>query len=171
MGRPKGWDLAQLRTGFAGDPEFIRLARRAPDDLHYLAGIGLWTLCLAHAWRDDDDDVGDVLDGMPPALPGLLRDAGLVNVDGLLRGFAKHTAQVREARATDAARKRGTPSASAGVGRSPVDSIAGVGVGVGEGYNGREGPSEQVSREGPAPSRQRVKVRGFAGPFEEGGLS
>jgi len=157
--RPTGWAFAQLRTSFASDPEFQRLARRAPDDLHYLAAIGLWTLGLAQAWREDDQDVTDLLESFDGPAAELLATAKLVSAKGELRGFEKHTAEVRATREADAERKRKVrdrPPESTGVTRSPP----GVGYRRGEDSDSTvdSGRSSEGTRARPRPAN----VTGFA---------
>ena len=118
--RRRGWDFAQLRTSFAADPEFQALARKASDDTAYLAGVGLWALALAQSWRDDDPEIADLMSTFDaPEIVALLERADLVE-GGVLRGYGKHTAAVREARAADAERKR-HPMDSAGLRRPPPE--------------------------------------------------
>lgn len=96
----EGWDFAQLKAGFAGDPEFVRLARllgrRTPES--FLAAVGLWTLCVGYAWLNDRADVSEILEGEPADIVDALVEVGLITDDRQLRGFAKWTARVRATR-------------------------------------------------------------------------
>jgi hypothetical protein len=129
-----GWDFAQVRTSFLSDPEFQRLRGLARSDLHYLAAVGLWTVAIAQAWREDSENAGQVLTSYPgfPKGPDYLRSADLIREGDVLAGFAKWTEAVRRAREQDAERKRKgvqpTPAESGGV--HPIPRGVGVGVEV-----------------------------------------
>jgi hypothetical protein len=118
-GSRKGWDLAQLRTSFLADPEFQRLRRACRSDQQFLAAVGLWTIAVAEAWREDDGDVADVLKTYP-AQAEKLGEAELV-ADGHLRGFEAWVGRMRARREADAARKRGAKE-SDGVRATPAES-------------------------------------------------
>ena len=174
-----GWDFAQLKSDFLADPEFQLLSRFAPDHMTFLAAGFLWTIALAQAWRDDNDDVSTAL-ANDTDLAALLERAGLV-VGGRIRGFEKWTEKVRAIRAGN--RKRQAEARARGAEESRVSHIASR-------VTGREShhvtpreveveveeesktvnvdPLDQPPRAGPRPGRQRVKVRGFTRPFEEG---
>ena len=140
--RRSGWDFAQVRSSFLSDPEFQRLSRSCRNDRDFYAAIGLWTVALAQAWREDCEDVTEVLSNYPRGAENLAT-AQLVK-DGLLVGFAKWTETVRRVRTQDAARKSGnqapppldttgmdgTPPDSHGLPRTPVEFPRGVGAGV-----------------------------------------
>jgi len=177
MARRKGWDFAQLRTSFPSDPEFQKLVRTAGSDTEYLAAVGLWALALAQAWKEDDGDVADVLAAYhAPGIPDLLERAELV-VGGMVRGYGKHTAEVRAARAADAARKaeaarradddqsdgfRRTPAESVGVRSVPPESsgLTRTPLGVGEGGTEQTGALGRGS-EGPGARGRRTMETGF----------
>lgn len=93
----EGWDYAQLKAGFAGDPEFVKLARLLAQDgpEAYLAAVGLWTLCIGYAWRNDRRDVSEILAGEPAHLIAALTNVGLITAGHEIRGFDKWTASVR----------------------------------------------------------------------------
>jgi len=116
-----GFDLAQLDTGFLADPKFVRLARMVPDDETFLACVGLWTMCIAHAWSRDDADVSEITASYP-ALGAWLAEAHLIHGVDLV-GFERKVAKMRQRRLADAERKRaGRPTSSDGVQRSPQES-------------------------------------------------
>ena len=129
--RRSGWDYAQVRSSFLSDPEFQRLSRSCRNDRDFYAAVGLWTVALAQAWREDSDDVSEVMANYPRGAENL-RAAQLVSDDGRLTGFAKWTETVRRVREQDSARKRGVqapPSDSDGFRGTPVEFPRGVGVG------------------------------------------
>ena len=172
-----GWDFAQLKSDFLADPEFQLLRRFAPDHMTFLAAGFLWTIALAQAWRDDNDDVSTAL-ANDPELAALLERSGLVT-GGRIRGFAKWTEKVRAIR--EGNRKRQAEARARGAEESRVSHAASR-------VTGREShhvtpreveveeesktvdvdPSDQPPRATLPSGRQRVKVRGFTTPFEEG---
>lgn len=109
-GAKKGWDLAQLRTSFLADPEFDKLRSVARTRSRFAAAVGVWTMALAQAWREDSDDVADLMAGWEREAADLA--AAELVVDGKLRGFDAWISRMRTRRANDAARKRGKPEDS-----------------------------------------------------------
>ena len=169
----EGWDYAQLKASFAGDPEFVRLARilgrRTPES--YLAAIGLWTLCLAYSWMNDRPNVAEVLEGEPEEIVSALIEVGLITADAELRGFEKWTDRARSTRESNRDRQAEwrKKAVVSRVTNAESRSVTSREVEV-EG----ERESENVDLDSSAPradvpsGRQPDKVRGFARPFEEG---
>lgn len=168
----EGWDFAQLKTAFPGDPEFVKLARLLGD--RYLAGVGLWTLCVAYAWLNDRADVTEVLDDEPDDLVTALHRVGLVD-GGILKGFGTYTDRVRAVREANRTRQADHRARGAAASRvtTPVTNSESHDVTPREVEVEVERESENVDRASSAPSagattrRQRVKVRGFTRPFNE----
>lgn len=160
----QGFRLAQLDSSFLSDPKFVRLARRVPDDTTFLAAVGLWSICVAHAWANDDPDVSELMAAYP-AEAAWLAEVNLLHGTDLV-GYANATAAVRERRQADAERKRRgreapvrrSPSESDGVRRSPQESAVEEWSGV-----------ERSNRTSPTVGRSpRARPRATDGPRSTG---
>ena len=125
MPRRQGFPFAQIDTTFPADPKFRRLAgiltrstNAIPDDseTYPLAGIGLWLLCVAHAWSNDDPDVGEVVEGTEEFLVEALVRSKLLrrDEDGRIllpeESFERWTSSARTSR--EGARERKARSRS-----------------------------------------------------------
>jgi hypothetical protein len=127
--KPRGIPIAQIRSDTEGDDKVRLLATLAGDRTTYLAAFGAYMSFVLGAWNKAERVVPTTAKRtVPKALIDLLIECELLDADGNIPepSFDNYVGEVLRARAADADRKRNvrrSPAESAGVERSPQESI------------------------------------------------